>query len=131
MTCIESLAQICRIRAGRACPLSRVFQTSTLFRDSKRIIDLDAKISDGAFDPLCDRVEAARHTQTDRFTAIGQAITSCAREAVTDSRGIIEFSTSPRMCPIRARPHRCRTVQIYHTRADRHPGSLAIDNEIA
>jgi hypothetical protein len=37
MTCIESLAQICRIRAGRACPLSPGISNLNLFRDSKRM----------------------------------------------------------------------------------------------
>src|SRR5262249_24552959 len=48
-----------------------------------------------------------------------RSTSACERSC--DGLSWIEFSMSPRACPICASPHEvCRTVQIYHTRTDRH-----------
>ena len=44
------MARFCRERLGRACPLCPGISDVDLFRYRKRVIDLNAEVSDGAFD---------------------------------------------------------------------------------
>ena len=44
------MTRSCRCEPGRACPLCPGISDINLFRYRKRIIDLDAEVSDGAFD---------------------------------------------------------------------------------
>jgi hypothetical protein len=44
------MARFCRERLGRACPLCPGISDVNLFRYRERVVDLNAKISDGAFD---------------------------------------------------------------------------------
>ena len=44
------MARFCRGRPGRACPLCPGISDVNLFRYRKRVIDLNAEVSDGAFD---------------------------------------------------------------------------------
>ena len=44
------MARFCRERLGRACPLCPGISDVDLFRYRKCVIDLNAEVSDGAFD---------------------------------------------------------------------------------